>query len=90
MEHVYVALFTTCEDGGYVVEFPDLPGCYSQGFDLHESITMAEAALGEWLEYLSDKGMDIPKASRPEDIKHGADQFATLVHAEVAVSTEVA
>ena len=86
MKYVYAALFTACEEGGYAVEFPDLPGCFSQGDDLYEAVTMAETALEEWLEYLADKNKDIPKASRPEDIKPDNNQFISLIRSGVAVS----
>ncbi len=41
----YVALFTKTEDGKYFVEFPDLPGCLSQGDSLEMAICNAQDAL---------------------------------------------
>ena len=83
MKYVYAALFTKCEEGGYAVRFPDLPGTNSQGDDLYEALCMAETALEEWLAYLADKNMEIPTASSIEDIKVEAGQFANLIHIEL-------
>ena len=85
MKYVYPALFIACEEGGYVVEFPDLPGCYTQGNDLYDALYMAESLLNEWLEYLTDKNMEIPKASNLQDIKLDDGQFVSLIRAEAGV-----
>jgi len=86
MKNVYVALLTVCKEGGYAVEFPDLPGCFTQGRDLYEAIDMAEIALEEWLEYLADKNIEIPKTSDLKDIKLSEGQFTSLVRTRTAVS----
>ncbi|MBR4461667.1 MAG: type II toxin-antitoxin system HicB family antitoxin [Erysipelotrichaceae bacterium] len=47
----YPALFHVAEDiGGYWVEFPDLPGCLTEGRNEVEAMEMAEDALGLWLD----------------------------------------
>ena len=35
----YTVVFHQAEEGGYWVEVPALPGCYSQGETLEESMT---------------------------------------------------
>ena len=35
---VYVALFKETGEGMYLVEFPDLPGCFTQGATLSEAL----------------------------------------------------
>lgn len=65
MKLVYPAIFTPYEDksGGYVVEFPDLPGCVTGGDDLAEAIFMAEdAASGYVLTELED-GKKVPEST---------------------------
>ena len=89
MKYVYAALFTACEEGGYAVRFPDLPGTNTQGDNLHEALYMAEEALKEWLEYLSDKGQPIPEASSLDDIKPGDGQFVSLICVEVSAEAAV-
>ena len=85
MKYVYPALFTACEEGGYDVRFPDLE-INTQGDDLYEALYMAEALLNEWIEYLTYKNMEIPKASNLQDIKFDDGQFVSLIRAEVGVS----
>ena len=43
MKMIYPAVFYPYSDGsgGYVVEFPDLPGCVTGGKNLQEAIEMA-------------------------------------------------
>jgi predicted RNase H-like HicB family nuclease len=66
MEYAYPAIFHRNEDGSYTVTYPDLPGCISEGKSLENAKYMAKAALAQWLEYLTDKNMDIPEASAPK------------------------
>ena len=89
MEYVYPATFHDNGDGSYTVIFPDLPGCMTQGNTLSQAISMAEKALAQWLEYLSDKKMDIPKASAIGSITAEADEFINLVRADVKDSRAV-
>ena len=42
------------EENGYWVEFPDLPGCFSQGNSIEESYAMASEALGVYLDHSDD------------------------------------
>jgi len=80
MEYVYPAIFHPCEEGGYSVRFPDLPGCYSQGESLLGAIKLAQAALSQWLEYLAYKNENIPGASSIKDVDTENDaEFVTLI-----------
>jgi predicted RNase H-like HicB family nuclease len=38
------------EDGRYVVEVPELPGCMSDGESYEEAIRNAQIAVSEWIE----------------------------------------
>ncbi len=49
------------EEGGYVVEIPDLPGCISQGETVQEAVSMIDDAKRGWLELALEQGMDIPE-----------------------------
>lgn len=46
---IYPAKFHK-EEKGYWVEFPDLPGCFTQGETLEEAYDMAKEALALWLD----------------------------------------
>jgi predicted RNase H-like HicB family nuclease len=83
MEYVYPAVFHACEEGGYSIRFPDLPGCYSQGETLGNAMYMAQSALTQWIGYLADRKHEIPNASPPEKIKTLKGDFVNLICAEV-------
>lgn len=54
-------------DGGYVVLFPDLPGCMTQVERLDEVGPMADDARRLWIETEYGRGADIPLPSYPEE-----------------------
>jgi predicted RNase H-like HicB family nuclease len=58
MKKVYPAVFYP-EEEGYSVDFPDLPGCFTQGDDLADAISMAEEALGLYLAVRYDEGLEV-------------------------------
>ena len=65
---VYPACFYPCEEGGYTVTFPDLPGCVTEGDTLSEAIDMAiDAASGWLLEYVEDN-KQLPNSSNIKDV----------------------
>ncbi len=50
------------EDGsGYLVEFPDLPGCMSDGETTEEAIANGREAMLSWIEVAMDLGRPIPQ-----------------------------
>ncbi|MFA9412041.1 MAG: helix-turn-helix domain-containing protein [Deltaproteobacteria bacterium] len=48
------------EASGYWLEFPDLPGCFTQGESRAEALENAREALSLWLEEARDPHWDIP------------------------------
>jgi antitoxin HicB len=54
-------------DGGYVIVYPDLPGCVTQAETLAEIPVMAEEARRLWLETVFEDGQEIPAPSRLEE-----------------------
>lgn len=51
-------------DGGYVVVFPNLPGCLTQVDHLDELSIMVEDARRGWLETAYAQGLEIPPPSQ--------------------------
>jgi predicted RNase H-like HicB family nuclease len=49
------------EDGRYVVEVPELPGCMSDGESYEEAIRNAQIAVSEWIETAQSLGREIPQ-----------------------------
>src|SRR5215204_2028513 len=54
-------------DGGYVIEFPDLPGCMAQVEELNEVGPMAAQIQQLWIETAYAEQIDIPQPSYPEE-----------------------
>ena len=65
MKLIYPAVFKpfTDQSGGYVVEFPDLPGCVTEGKDMEQAIEMGIDAASGWILGELEDGELIPKAS---------------------------
>ncbi len=57
----YSVVVHTAEEGGFWVEVPALPGCYSQGESVEESLRNVSEAIELYLEVLRDEGRDVPK-----------------------------
>lgn len=71
MKLIYPAVFYPFSDGsgGYTVEFPDLPGCVTEGRNLEEAFEMAMDAASGWVLDELEEGNGIPKASEYTDVK---------------------
>ncbi len=82
-EYVYPAVFHPNEDGSFTITYPDLPGCISEGKSLANALYMAQSALTQWMEYLTDKAQEIPPASKLQDISIDSGEFVNLVRADV-------
>ncbi|MEX0814402.1 MAG: type II toxin-antitoxin system HicB family antitoxin [Dongiaceae bacterium] len=54
------------EGGGYLVEYPDLPGCMSDGETIDEAIRNGADAMREWIAAMKEAGRPVPPPSRPE------------------------
>jgi antitoxin HicB len=60
----YPAKFEKAEDGGYVVEFIDIPSCVTEGDSLEEAEAMAKEALSGVLAAMDSRRMTIPPPSK--------------------------
>lgn len=60
------------DEGGYVVSFPDLPGCITCGETLEKAVANAAEAKKTWLEAALEDGIDIPE---PESLETYSGQF---------------
>jgi predicted RNase H-like HicB family nuclease len=55
------------EEGGYVIVFPDLPGCLTQVEEIEEVPAAANEIRELWIETEYERGNDIPPPSYPEE-----------------------
>jgi predicted RNase H-like HicB family nuclease len=49
------------EDGAFVVEAPELPGCMGHGETRPAAIRNAEDAIGLWIKTAKEDGVEIPQ-----------------------------
>ena len=59
----YPAKFVKAAEGGYIVEFIDMPSCVTEGDTLEEAKAMAKEALSAMLYSLDSRKMIIPEPS---------------------------
>ena len=60
------------DEGGYVVSYPDLPGCISAGESMEEALNNAEDAKKAWIEAALEDGVEI---SEPDSLDNYSGQF---------------
>ncbi len=58
MEYTFV--IHKAEEGGYWVEVPVLPGCYSQGETVEEAVTNVQEAIEAHIAALKQDGQEVP------------------------------
>jgi predicted RNase H-like HicB family nuclease len=57
----YSAIFEPCEEGGFTVTVPKLPGVVTEGDTFEEAKANVEDAIKGYLEILSEAGESIPE-----------------------------
>lgn len=85
MKLIYPACFYPCEEGGFTVVFPDLPGCVTEGDNLAEAMEMAIDASSGWLLTTVEENEQLPKASNisnviPDEYENG---FVSLISVDL-------
>ena len=56
----YTILYHRAEEGGYWIEVPALPGCYSQGEKMEDAIINIKEAIELHLAALKEESLEIP------------------------------
>jgi len=81
MKLIYPAIFYPFDNGeeGYTVEFPDLPGCVTEGYDLIDAFEMAADAASGWILLELEEGKHAPAASTLADISAPDDAMVNMV-----------
>jgi predicted RNase H-like HicB family nuclease len=65
-------VFEDKDEGGFVVTYPDLPGCLTCGETIESAITNAVDAKRAWLEAALEEGIEIQE---PESLNDYSGQF---------------
>lgn len=55
------------DGGGYLVEYPDLPGCMSDGETIEEAVANGADAVRCWVEAMREAGRPVPPPSAASD-----------------------
>ena len=55
-----IVIYWSDEDGCYLAEVPELPGCIADGASYQEALANAEMAMNHWLEIARELGRPIP------------------------------
>lgn len=82
MKYVYPAIFTPAEEGGYLVRFPDVPGCSTDGDTMQEALENARDVLPLMLTSIEDDKEPIPASSDPAGISAPKGGFISLIDAD--------
>ncbi|MEI6702608.1 MAG: type II toxin-antitoxin system HicB family antitoxin [Deltaproteobacteria bacterium] len=62
-----IAPLSTDDGGGYMITFPDLPGCMSDGETLEETLINGRDAFNSWISAQIDMGRQIPEPTHYDD-----------------------
>lgn len=54
-------IYWSDEDDCFIVEVPELPGCFADGKTYTEAVKTAEIIIQEWIETARELGRDIPQ-----------------------------
>lgn len=73
------------DDGGFVAEHPDLPGCFAQGESADEAVAALGVSRRLWIEGRLEQGLAIPEPTASEDYSgRFVVRIARSTHAELA------
>ena len=61
MGNRYEIIIWSDEDGAFVADVPELPGCMAHGLSHAEALANAEEAIELWLESARESGRAIPQ-----------------------------
>ena len=56
-----IIIFWSEEDGAFVAEVPELPGCMADGSTQQEALAHAAEAIEDWLETARQLGRPVPE-----------------------------
>lgn len=54
-------IYWSDDDGCFVVEVPELPGCMADGDSYEEAVANAQQVVAEWIETAKELGRPVPE-----------------------------
>lgn len=78
------------DGGGFLISFPDLPGCISDGATIEEAVANGRDAFLAWISAAADQGKPIPQpAAKPVEMIEASGKFVArlpkTLHARLVV-----
>lgn len=71
-----VAPLSAEDGGGFVITFPDLPGCMSDGETIEEAVANGREAFSAWVAAVVDLGRPVPSpTARPVELLEVSGKF---------------
>lgn len=61
MTNYHINVFYSEEDGGYIADVPDLPGCSAFGETPESAIAEIQIAKAGWIEVAKEVGIPVPE-----------------------------
>ncbi len=55
-----ILIYRSEEDGSFIAEVPELPGCMADGATYEEALHNAEVVISKWVETAKGLGREIP------------------------------
>jgi predicted RNase H-like HicB family nuclease len=55
-----IILYWSREDGAFIAEVPELPGCAADGVTYQEALANVEVVIRQWIETASELGRPVP------------------------------
>lgn len=87
MTFIYPAIIHEDADGLWA-EFPDLPGCFTDGGSMEELLKNASEAMGGYILILLEEGKHLPQADSPLSMHTDDRSFVTLVSTDVDLTKD--
>ena len=56
-----IIIYWSEEDGQYIAEVPELPGCMADGETLEDTLSMVKEVMQLWIDTAKDDGWPIPE-----------------------------
>lgn len=56
-----LVIYWSAEDNCFIVEVPELPGCFADGQSYGEAVSNVEVVIREWIETAQALGREIPQ-----------------------------
>lgn len=56
-----IIIYWSDEDGAFIAEVPELPGCAADGATYKQALSNAEVVIREWIETARELGRPVPE-----------------------------